>query len=1290
MLRWEEIDNEKTFQRLVNHLFALECNSPGFIPSSPHIGADEGWDGYYEGYYPNEKESGVWSIQSKWTTKSFKQAVALLRKEIEKELANAKRNKVGHLRIATNAELKVEQVKDLESLNKRHVKTLKLWHREELTRRIELQPFLKYYFFGQPQYPKFIPWNLYFEQIEKHLLPLTTKPIPKFNVYTAKISQFVASDTHNILLVHSPGGTGKSHMLRDLGQTVHRMDPYMQPWLVRQGHRKTEDAIQDEIISGQKYTLIFDDADRFPEEVRPLISFCKHKGNTVKLILAFRTSGLRSIYGIIKELRCEEIYGELSFSDWTKYELIQLLRTVTGKEKIEDEEIYATLYPNPFLIVWIGKRIIKEPTITFEKISEKLVNEIEYESEQCLKENFKESEVKDLLINLACIMPFSIQDSKIIELLSGQLGKKAGAIKEGMKSLVETGILREIGNSLRFNPDMKGDLYLAYRLNDLPDTEKIKELMNLWVGYIPEKLFANLGAATRYAKIATLETISSEIIDSWIRSTKETSALDRKKRLSLLDHICVLVPAESLSLINSYLDTPPSSASEEVSVFKGKPLTTDDYGPIILNLREFGNLRRDVLEVIAKLKTMQIEGVYSNYKSESLIQSYLSPLYNPQGIILDTLELFDEWLNDINPQRLELIAKGLSEILAGSHEFTKSTIEGMTFGEKILRATPAVREIRMKSLEVLRNMINHRGVEVKIKAMEVAEAIGGMSMGSMTESDLPISKIIAEERREVIKEIVKYISPEADYHLLSAIENLFMRWWAQKEPGTSKLAGHLRAFPRAPEYLAFRYYTSPEYTIKDFDLVERAAPKRDRRGWFIDNYLDNENVSNPLYFGELVRALSAKYDSKENIVHFLGDLYVKISGHESWQRPAIIRCWIDLKKEVFLEMRGDKVLWEQVPERFKNEIDMGISEHDSKIVMKLAEEILPKIAETPTSTINTLLSLIGRSEIRGDLIESWLSDIVEKGNPEQRVSIMFGLYPIFEQTKDINLVLRIMQKALCKEEVLSVQFIDSLSFSVWRLKEVVEKGNKELLDGVRMELTERLKMFRKVDWHGERLIDFAITGIDDLIGFVEFRLNKAEEIYQKEGAFAGFEAIPYHGLKNIPGYIKSFEDYKKLMKKIVEWGDEEKVYGRYYLEHLMKPTAALTSHDSGKLYIEEFIENQIEEGNIRNAIFAFKFVDFEEKTIALFLKVAEAGIGSGKAADIERLLRGKIYLETGRSLKPGEPPAFLTEARKACKKIIGITKNSELKGILERGIKSIDRAIKGHLKFAEEYLLPKS
>ena len=92
-LDWNKISNWQTFQRLVNHLFALECNSPGFIPSNPYIGVDQGWDGLYEGYYPLEQKEGKYSIQAKWKQKSFEEAVKELKKDIKEELRKAKENK---------------------------------------------------------------------------------------------------------------------------------------------------------------------------------------------------------------------------------------------------------------------------------------------------------------------------------------------------------------------------------------------------------------------------------------------------------------------------------------------------------------------------------------------------------------------------------------------------------------------------------------------------------------------------------------------------------------------------------------------------------------------------------------------------------------------------------------------------------------------------------------------------------------------------------------------------------------------------------------------------------------------------------------------------------------------------------------------------------------------------------------------------------------------------------------------------------------------------------------------
>lgn len=142
MLNWDKyIDNEKIFQRLINHLFSVECDSPGFIPSSPYIGADGAWDGRYEGFYPLENNRGLYSIQQKHTKHSFNYAITALKPRIKDALEEACLKGVEHLRVATNAELRPEQVVDLNNLNNNHVKTFEVWHRENLSIRIERQPY---------------------------------------------------------------------------------------------------------------------------------------------------------------------------------------------------------------------------------------------------------------------------------------------------------------------------------------------------------------------------------------------------------------------------------------------------------------------------------------------------------------------------------------------------------------------------------------------------------------------------------------------------------------------------------------------------------------------------------------------------------------------------------------------------------------------------------------------------------------------------------------------------------------------------------------------------------------------------------------------------------------------------------------------------------------------------------------------------------------------------------------------------------------------------------------------
>ena len=171
MLFWSKIDNEKTFQNLVNHLFFLECPSMfGFVPFSPYIGKDGGWDGKYEGRYPKEGLEGRYCIQAKYTKHDLNNAMSSLMQWSEKELEKAKKNQVDHPRLATCADLRDEHIAKIETLNKGYVKTFKIWHGHDLLMRIEREPFLRSYYFDSPAIPLFVPVSIYFKEVERKLV----------------------------------------------------------------------------------------------------------------------------------------------------------------------------------------------------------------------------------------------------------------------------------------------------------------------------------------------------------------------------------------------------------------------------------------------------------------------------------------------------------------------------------------------------------------------------------------------------------------------------------------------------------------------------------------------------------------------------------------------------------------------------------------------------------------------------------------------------------------------------------------------------------------------------------------------------------------------------------------------------------------------------------------------------------------------------------------------------------------------------------------------------------------
>ncbi len=1314
---WDKITNDKDFQRLVNHLFALECNSPGFIPSSPYIAADGGWDGFYDDYYPYEKLSGIWSIQSKYTTLSGKKAVNHLKSEIKKELPKAQRNNVDNLRIATNAKLgknEVDKVRELENLNNGEVRTLRVWHRENLTMRIERQPFIRHYFFDDPQYPAFVPWNIFFRS-ERFLIDVPNDKIIKFQKEFERVKNFVLQYKSNVLVIHAPGGHGKSHLLKEIAKNIHPIDKERQCWLGRLGFRDIKDALQDEIIniSDRKYLFIIDDGDRYLKDVKPLISFARNQGDTVKIILATRTAGIDLIRQIIREFKCEEMVEEMIVSSWTKEELTQLLQIAAEKEKVDDEDIIVTQYPNPFILVWIGKHIKGEETFSIDQLKQKMTSSIEVDTEKTLTDfSFSKRTISEFLLNLASVVPIS-RDDRFVDVMNNHLNIGKPEIKESINKLIEVGVLREVGKSIRFNPDMTGDLYLAFMLESLSESE-INDLLERWIGSYPKKLFINLASTPKYGDLRNVQAIMKKLVRSWINESDKTFNEIRKHRLSLVSKITHFAPEEALDLIYSYLETkaPPT----EDPIIKHLSVDTepdlDNYGPVIENLMGIRVIGEKIALLLKNIHKKNLEGRYDNYKPKSLIGELVSPVHRNPEYIKEVLIEFSNWLNDTDVGRVEgeLIGEAVSEVLAGSHEFTRSFSGTIELRERGLKDMPIVHELRDVAFDLLKQLIVHSKLEIKISGIKSAEKIGSTWMRKVAEEELPLAKRIAKDRSEIVKVFENHINAETQFALLNEVENLLITWWAQDIPGTKKAVELLRKFPHSPEYLIYRYFVSPDYVIEDFAEVENRAPEKNKWKWLVDNFFHTGLDLTQKKIHPLVEKLNKRYKTPTEATNFLTFLEKEIAYHNPWARPPFTFTWAQINPFVFLRIREQKELWKQIPDRFKPGIELSIAKLDEAHTNRVAKEILTRLQDGDLERISTFIQLILMSKkvdcyvsgwkfrllylfpwlskfISRYQVLAWLIILLKNGNREVRNLVVSRLYHLFEKSKDYNTLMLLINFALKMEMELTPIMIENLAFTLHWAKRWIKRENRTVRE-LRRTLLNLIKDFPRINRSIVELISFSCDNINCIINLIDYRLSKSKCAIKEKNREKQYRAISFGGIGCIKDRILDYDDFKNLMGEIIQWYKQYPQLRILELNYLMESIKLIRDKDSKKLYLEIYIENQIDIGKINNALIACRFLEFNNNTCSIFLNTLRKAFNSNLAEDAKRYFLSVVHSGTY-SVELGKPPQSLISKKEILQKLYESSEPGSLKSFIKSVMNNIEREINEKLRDDEEFLNPK-
>jgi hypothetical protein len=1225
MLDWNRIDNEKTFQRLVNHLFALECNSPGFIPSSPYIGADGGWDGRYDGPYPPEGESGIWSIQAKWTKKSLTEAESALVPEIRGELANAQSNGVNHLRIATNADLTIPQVTNLQALNHGEVVSLGVWHREELTRRIELQPWVRHRFFGDPQYPAFVPWDTYFDAVEKQLLPDSGDEINGFRLCLAKAEDFVRSSDSSILLIHGPAGHGKSHLLREIARGAHRVDGGRQCWMVRAGQRRMDQAVQDELVAGRRFLLLLDDADRFPDDVRTLVSLCRHQRQCMKMVLASSAAGIRTIRDILLELQCEQLCEELGVERWSKDDLVQLLRISSAQESVQDEQAIAATLANPFLIVWAGRRIRSDSSIDLGDLKSTFINQLNHDARVCLSKTLNGDEVRHFMVDLATMVPFPRDHDVLRRTLAERYGFSDRTLVRVLDKLECAGVLTQTGRIVRFDPQVKGELYLAFELEAARDADKVESLLQTWMLVCGPSALTNLCAAGRHVDLPHVATALSRIVQGWTLIPQQTPPRERTARLSALVQLSRLIPEDCVDLLHAYLDEDrrlPGGAGNGARPKEASLPSPDDYGPALSELVSIPSIRRHVVLAIEKLAALPRETLYHNYSAPFLIRRCVSPIYNSAALVDRTLDTLAFWVESPDGVRIKLLSAALSELLAAAHEYSRSYGDRVELGAKVLKVSPEILQTRDKALGILEAMLMHVSQEVKVAGIDVTADLGQAWMAKVSDVELPLSGRIAEERGRLVAVIAGLIGPTADFELLNAIENLFLDWWAMERPGTEGVSKHLVEFPRTPEYLVYRHYVSPERAVMDFQSLAAQAPVDGRWPWFVDNVRMRPSHWRTEDFAGLVGVLATEFPSETEVVGLLNDLESHISAHSVWAQPPIVRCWVGESPDVFARIRSDGTLWPRVPDRFKREIDIALGSTDTAALAAQAEELLSTVPDISSPSLDALLISILLSDVDRTIVHGWMSDLIAKATPDQCCSIIFRLPFIFVGSENAGHLADLLTVALSQHGDVLAKCTTSVWVAVRRALEHRESLDPDCVAELGAALLQALQEVPRLEFHARDLLKFALDGIDSAVEFVEHRLLMAARLSEGKALDEPFEAFPYmDNVEAIPLQVSSLHDFAVIMDLLLTWSSRPGVRVALGVETLTETVAALRDQDTGRLYLQDFAEACVEFGEISKALEAARFLPLQPDTAEFLVAVAENAIQTGEAWKAEALLR---------------------------------------------------------------------
>lgn len=1269
-LRWELIDNDKIFQRLGNDLFVFEIGKPGYIPSSPYIGADGGWDGRFTDEYMGVP--GLSRVQAKWTQHNGKEAYNYLRQELNKELDGAKANGIDNLYFISNAKLTPDYIAELIKLNNGRVKNLFVYDREKLESLINRYTWIKHIYFGVAQRPLLAPYSVYQRDSELDL-SFDTEMLERLSEIE-QVKNFI-SGPKKILLVHGPQGYGKSHFLLKMAEIIQEQIPgRWQTLFVRPSLRLWEDAIQDEVDLTKKYVLFLDNADLSEDLTKKIVEALRFiPVDNLKLILSCRRPNKGSVENIVDQQRLLDSLVSLELGQLSEQSSVALLLSVSHNKQIKNpERIVKVLGYNPFYIVAHAK--LKNGEADPEDIKSKIKHTLETGSLSVLSPlGFNSASIKLLLRELAATVPLKLDETNVVGLIAEAVGVSADLIKQAVEKLVEANIFRYVGSEIRYSSDLNGMIYLSILSEEHGGEAMLQSLITRLLPIIPKKLALNLSSsAVQSNSNENLIEVLNNLLGDINSHINDQADYERSRTLEWIKYIARLVPDQSVELLSRYINSQESP----------NDISRDNYGPVINEVSCVPGYQEAILNIVSQLVTKKIVGAYSNYEPTELVENAVSPIGTKNlGLSINSLNTLDSWVSDgISNEIADLVLAGVNEALSGSHQYQESYANTISRGRKSLVYSDKVGEFRNVALQVLRKMIFLQNEKAVIKSLELYNQIGHDSNSNNGQF---WDRIVADKEAVLgwIEELFANGNPSVA--ITSEIEEQMLKLWANNDlyPALSVRAETiLSKIDRSPEYLIYKLFQRTDFVIHDYVEFIKSAPARERWRWLVySKYSGYKYEPEPV--DSLTKGLSDKYNDPEKIIDYLNSLDSSVASDLGWGHIPLIESWAEHNKDFILSIAKDKGVMAKVPERFRRGFLIVGAQNIENYTNDYAEEIIGSETINPNELV-ILLDLCSKNNVPVETTMGWIRSILPKLDRRGVSTLMHRAFFLFKDLpEDIRDKVALDFFELVTNQGITVETVDSFDFFVKNIFDWKVQDRHDLTN-LREKLFDIVKEMDKLDHHSLDIIALSINGeLPKFLHFMDYRLQKAK-------VQNNFDAIPYSGFPELKGIIKIYDDYKLVMERLVEWNNNELIYISD-VGNILNSISAKQDQEHGDFliyYVKEKLDSATEE-NVKSAAIFLSHLGISDSTIDIFLDAFQKAGNPDLFDEVRGALSHNVW-GGGYSGTVGEPPAPLINKKEILIKMRDKSAPGVIRNQLTDLVKGIENDIENHTKRDAEILDP--